>query len=281
MALIRYTTSESSGFFMHPYLNIAIKAALRAGKIITRYMGQIETLNIREKRKNDLVTLVDQAAENDIIDTIRRAYPNHNILGEETGYHAGQDEFVWVIDPLDGTMNYVHGVPHFAVSIGVKYREQVEHAVVYDPISQDLFTASRGGGAQLNDRRIRVSKYASLEDTLIATSFPYFNRIEELEDFYRTFKEVFTRCADIRHMGSAALNLAYVAAGRLDGFFESGLKEWDISAGTLLVREAGGYVSDFKGENGFFESGNIIAAPRKVHAELLNIVGGQVSTIDK
>lgn len=257
---------------MHPFLNTAIKAARRAGKIITRYMDEIETLKVHEKGMNDLVTLVDQAAEQDIIETIRRAYPNHGILGEETGYHAGTDEFVWVIDPLDGTMNYVHGFPHFAVSIGVKYRDQIEHGVVYDPLSQDLYAASRGAGAQLNDRRIRVSKHIRLEGTLIGTSLPFHERAKHIDQHFHIFKEVFIRCSDVRRTGSAALNLAYVAAGKLDGFWESGLKEWDIAAGVLLVREAGGYVTDFKGEHGFLESGNIIAGSRKIHAELLKII---------
>lgn len=257
---------------MHPYLNIAIKAARRAGNIITRYLGDIETLKVHEKGLNDLVTLVDQAAEQDIIETIRRAYPEHSILGEETGYHPGKDEYVWVIDPLDGTLNYVHGFPHFAVSIAVKYREQIEHGVVYDPLSQDLYVASRGEGAKLNDRRIRVSKHIKLEGTLIGTSFPFHNRADQVDQHFQIFKEVFIRCSDVRRTGSAALNLAYVAAGKLDGFWESGLKEWDIAAGILLVREAGGYVTDFKGESDYLKSGNIIAGSRKIHAELLKII---------
>lgn len=257
---------------MHPLLNIAIKAARRAGNIITRYLGELETLKVHEKGLNDLVTLVDQAAENDIIETIRRAYPNHSILGEETGFHAGTEEFVWVIDPLDGTMNYVHGFPHFAVSIGIKYREHIEHGVVYDPLSQDLYTASRGNGAQLNVRRIRASKHSSLAGTLIGTSFPFHDRPKYLDQHFKIFKEVFTRCADVRRTGSAALNLAYIAAGKLDGFWESGLKEWDMAAGVLLVKEAGGFVSDFKGENNYMSSGNIVAGSRKVHAEILEII---------
>ncbi len=257
---------------MHPYLNIAIKAATRAGKIINRYLGDLEALKIHEKGMNDFVTLVDQAAEQDIIETIQRAYPRHSILGEETGYHPGTDEFVWVIDPLDGTLNYLHGFPHFAVSIAVKYREQMEYGVVYDPLSQDLYTATRGGGAQLNDRRIRVSKHNRLEGTLIGSSFPFNEREKYVDQHFHTFKEVFIRCADVRRTGSAALNLAYVAAGKLDGFWESGLKEWDLAAGALLVREAGGYVSDFNGENDFAKSGNLIAGSRKIHAELLKII---------
>lgn len=256
---------------MHPYLNIAVKAARRAGKIITRYMTELETLKIHEKGLNDLVTLVDQAAEHDIIETIRRHYPNHSILGEETGFHPGTDEYVWVIDPLDGTMNYIHGFPHFAVSIAIRYREQIEHAVIYDPLSQDLYTASRGAGAQLNDRRIRVSKHIKLEGTLIGSSFPFHERSKYLDEHFKIFKEVFVRCSDVRRSGSAALNLAYVASGKLDGFWESGLKEWDYAAGILLVREAGGYVTDFNGENNL-ETGNLIAGSRKVQAELLKII---------
>lgn len=257
---------------MHPYLNTAIKAARRAGKIITRYLGDLEALKVHEKGLNDLVTLVDQAAEHDIIDTIQRAYPHHSILGEETGFHKADDEFVWVIDPLDGTTNYVHGFPHFAVSIAVKYRDQIEHGVIYDPLSQDLYTASRGSGAQLNDRRIRVSKHTKLEGTLIGCSFPFHERSKQLDKQFKIFKEVFVRCSDVRRSGSAALNLAYVASGKLDGFWESGLKEWDLAAGVLLVREAGGYATDFKGEAAFAENGNLIAGSRKIHAELLKII---------
>jgi myo-inositol-1(or 4)-monophosphatase len=256
----------------HPLINIAVKAARRAGKIIIRYFSELDTLKVHEKGFNDLVTLVDKSAENDIIDTIRHAYPEHSILGEESGFHAGNDEFVWVIDPLDGTMNYTHGFPHFAVSIGIKYREQVEHAVIYDPLSQDLYTASRGSGAKLNDRRIRVSKLNTLEGALIGTSFPFHNRDQRLDQYFKLFKEVYIRCADVRRTGSAALNLAYVAAGKLDGFWEPSLKPWDIAAGVLLVREAGGFITDFKGENGYLDSGDVVAGTRKVHAELLRAI---------
>jgi myo-inositol-1(or 4)-monophosphatase len=256
---------------MHPYLNIAVKAARRAGKIITRYMEELDTLKIQEKGLNDLVTWVDQAAEQDIIETIHRAYPTHGILGEETGTHPGED-YVWIIDPLDGTMNYVHGFPHFAVSIGIQYKNQIEHAVIYDPLSQDLYTASRGRGAQLNGKRIRVSNRDELAGALIGSSFPYHNRAEFVDQHFNIFKNVFTVCADVRRTGSAALNLAYIASGRLDGFWESGLKPWDIAAGLLLVREAGGYITDYNGEHNSFENGTIIAGTRKVHGELLKII---------
>lgn len=258
---------------MHAYLNIAIRAARRAGNIITRYLEQIDTLTIFEKGFNDFVTQVDKSAEDAIIETIHKAYPNHGILGEESGMHPG-NEFVWVIDPLDGTLNYLHGFPQFAVSIAIKQKGHLEHGVVYDPLSQDLYTASRGAGAHLNNRRIRVSERDSLNGALIGTAFPYHDRqakphgVPHLE----ILKEVFNKGADIRRIGCASLNLAYTAAGRLDGFWESDLKEWDIAAGVLIVREAGGFVSDFNQGNGFLESGNIIAGTRKVHQELLEII---------
>jgi myo-inositol-1(or 4)-monophosphatase len=260
---------------MHPLLNIAITAARKAGKVITRYIDERDTLKIHEKGVNDLVTMVDQNAEHEIIHIIQKAYPEHSILGEETGFHEG-DDTVWVIDPLDGTMNYIHGFPHFAVSIAVKYKDTIEHAVIYDPISQDLYTASKGSGAQLNGKRIRASKRVSLEGALVGSSFPYNEREkhfdEQFDKQFKVFKEVYTVCADVRRTGSAALNLAYVAAGYLDGFWETGLKEWDMAAGVLLVKEAGGYVSDFQGENHFLSNGNIIAGTRKVHAELFNLL---------
>jgi myo-inositol-1(or 4)-monophosphatase len=258
---------------MHPYLNIAVNAALRAGKIITRQFEQLDKLTIYEKGLNDLVTMVDKAAEETIMESIYKAYPNHSILGEESGFHPG-NEFTWVIDPLDGTMNYVHGFPQFAVSIGIKHKDHLEHGVVYDPLSQDLYTATRGGGAYLNNRRIRVSERADLKGALIGSALPFHDRdatphgIAHLE----MLQEIFMKGADLRKIGSAALNLAYVASGKLDGFWESHLKEWDIAAGALIVREAGGFVSDFNGENGFLESGNIVAGTRKVHTELLQII---------
>jgi len=247
---------------MHPYLNIAVSAARRAGTIITRHFEQPEKLNVYEKGLNDLVTTADRAAENAIIETISKAYPHHGILGEETGSHPG-NEFVWIIDPIDGTMNFVHGFPQFAVSIAVKQKGHIEHGVIYDPISQDLFTASRGAGAQLNNKRIRISHREELKSALVGTDSS--TPIEILES-------ILNRCADVRKVGSAALNLAYVAAGRLDGFWDLGLKPWDMAAGILIVREAGGFVSDFEGENNFFESGEIIAGTRKIHAELLDII---------
>jgi myo-inositol-1(or 4)-monophosphatase len=260
---------------MHPYLNIAVEAARRAGTIITRHFERMDKLTIFEKGLNDWVTQVDKAAEEAIIDTIHKAYPHHSILGEESGHHPG-NEVEWVIDPVDGTMNYVHGFPQFAVSIGIKQKGQLEHGLIYDPLSQDLYTASRGAGAQLNNRRIRVSKCESLKGALIGTSVPLHRHqnntaADALLQFDR-LKEIFNKGADIRDIGCAALNLAYVASGKLDGFWESELKEWDIAAGVIIVREAGGFVSDFNGENTFLESGNIIAGTRKVHQAFMDII---------
>lgn len=270
---------------MHPYLNIAVKAARLAGSIITRHLEQLDSTKVFEKGYNDFVTVVDKAAEDAIIDTIYKAYPNHAILGEETGAHPGNpqdnsNDCVWVIDPLDGTMNYVHGFPQFAVSIGIKQKGQVEHAVVYDPVTQDLYTASRGCGAQLNNRRIRASRLSGLENALIGTAFPFQHRQRKLEyskdshwqQHLEILRIVQARCSDTRKVGSAALNLAYVASGRLDGYWEPGLKEWDIAAGTLLVKEAGGFVTDFEGDNNFLESGNVVCGARKVYTELLQII---------
>lgn len=256
---------------MHPLLNIAIDAARKAGRVITRYIEERDTLKIHEKGLNDLVTMVDQKAEQEIINIIHKAYPAHSILAEESGFHEG-DETTWVIDPLDGTMNYIHGFPCFAVSIGIKYKDQIEHGVIYDPLSQDLYTATRGSGAQLNGKRIRASKRVSLEGALIGSSFPYHERTKQADKEFKVFNDVYTICADVRRTGSAALNLAYVASGRLDGFWETGLKEWDMAAGVLLVKEAGGYVSDFHGENHYLSDGRIIAGTRKVHGELLKII---------
>ncbi len=255
---------------MHPYLNIAVSAARRAGKIITQHYEQLDPDKISEKGLNDLVTYVDTTSERAIIDTIQKAYPNHGILGEESGEHPG-DEFTWIIDPLDGTMNFVHGFPQFAVSIGIRQRNQMEHAVVYDPLSQDLYTSTRGSGTQLNNRRIRVSKQETMRSALLG-AFNDYLPVSSTKSELNITQLLAEKGAETRKNGSAALNLAYVAAGRLDGFWESDLKPWDIAAGILLVREAGGFVSDFQGENEFFKSGNVIAGTRRVHQELLNII---------
>ena len=233
---------------MHPIINIAVRAARRAGDVIIRSIDRLDTLNVTAKGKNDFVSDVDVRAESEIINVIRKAYPNHGFLAEEGGGDAG-GEYLWIIDPLDGTTNYLHGLPQYAVSIALQQHGKLEHAVIYDPIRQELFTASRGQGAQLNDRRLRVSRAKGLEGTLIGTGFP-FRAEQHIDAYLGTFKALFQKAADIRRPGSAALDLAYVAAGRLDGFWEIGLSPWDMAAGALLIREAGGLVSDFGGGEG-------------------------------
>ncbi len=261
----------------HPMLNIAINAAVNAGKIIVRYVGRIDELSITTKQRNDFVSEVDQQAEQEIIGTIRDAYPNHAILAEESGLTEGKqpdtsrnsaDEYQWVIDPLDGTTNFLHGFPQFAVSIALKHRGRLQHGVIYDPMSQEMFTASRGDGAQLNNRRIRVSSTKNLENSLLGTGFP-FRDYSNLDTYLAMFKDLITRTHGIRRPGSAALDLAWLAAGRLDGFWELGLNEWDLAAGALIIQEAGGLVGDFNGGDGYLQSGNIVAGNPKIFKALL------------
>ena len=255
---------------MQAMLNIAVRAARRAGSIITRSLDRLDALAVAEKGKNDFVSEVDQKAEADIIETIRRSYPDHAVLGEETG-SRGKNDFTWIIDPLDGTTNFLHGFPQFAVSIGVRYRDRMEHGVVYDPMRDELFTASRGHGAKLNDRRLRVSKTKTLARSLIGTGFP-FREFEQLDEYMSIFRTLMTQTSGIRRPGSAALDLAYVASGRLDGFWEFNLNAWDIAAGTLLIQEAGGIVTDMRGKNDFLENGDVIAGTPKIHQELVKII---------
>ncbi|MBI3546961.1 MAG: inositol monophosphatase [Gammaproteobacteria bacterium] len=252
---------------MHPMLNMAIKAARSAGQIIMRHHDRLERLTVESKGLKDYVSEVDRMAENEIIRTLRAAYPNHGFLGEESGAQAG-DEYVWIIDPLDGTTNFLHGFPHFGVSIALKHKDRLEQAVVFDPSRNELFTASRGNGAQLNDRRIRVSHITDLEHALLGAGFP-FRSHDYIEPWINTLREFMLTTSGIRRPGSASLDLAYVACGRYEGFWEIGLKPWDIAAGVLLVQEAGGLVSDFASEQNYLESGNIIAANPKIFAEIL------------
>ena len=260
---------------MHPALNIAIKAALGAGKIINRASNDLDLLKVSTKQPNDFVTEVDQAAEAFIIKTLREAYPQYGILAEESGQTAGKGnseaEYQWIIDLLDGTTNFIHGLQQYAVSIALAKAGVVEQAVVFDPNRNELFTASRGGGAFLNERRIRVSRRLKLQDSLIGTGFPY--RSFALVDTYLAiFKELTQKTAGLRRPGAASLDLAYVACGRYDGFWEFGLSPWDMAAGALLISEAGGLVSDARGEAGYLDSGNIVAGTPKVFAPLLGIV---------
>lgn len=259
---------------MHPILNIAVRAARRAGNIIIRSVDQLDRLTVTEKSSNDFVSDVDRQAEQAIIEVIQESYPGHDILAEETGETAGKNgssEFQWIIDPLDGTTNFLHGFPQFAVSIAVKNKGRLEHGVVYDPSRQEIFTASRGAGAQLNDRRLRVSNRKGLEGALLGTGFP-FKQQEHLDAYMATFKALFPMTAGIRRPGSAALDLAYVAAGRLDGFWEIGLNPWDMAAGALLIQEAGGLVSDFSGGDDYLQTGNVVAGNPRVFKAILQTI---------
>jgi len=257
---------------MHPTLNIAIKAARRAGQIINRASLDIGQLTVNTKQQNDFVTEIDKAAEAAIIETLREAYPKHSILAEESGRSGDEDsEYQWIIDPLDGTTNFIHGFPQYAVSIAQTYKGTLAHAVIYDPSRNELFTASKGAGAFLNDKRIRVSKRVKLDDALLGTGFPY-RMFDHVDAYLAIFKEMTRRTAGVRRPGAASLDLAYVACGRLDGFWEFGLSPWDMAAGALLISEAGGLVGDLSGESNYLASGNIIAGTPKVFAQILQVV---------
>ena len=254
----------------HPLLNIAERAAMAAGQVIIRAFDRVDTLTITEKQPNDFVSEVDKQAEQEIINIIHKAYPNHGILAEESGSMPG-DETVWIIDPLDGTTNYLHGLPHFAVSIAVQHKNKIEHAVIYDPIRQEIFTGSRGAGARMNNKRLRVTNHKYLNGALLGTGFP-FREMHLFPTYLETFSLLTPQVAGIRRGGAATLDLAYVAAGRLDGFWEFGLGPWDMAAGTLLIREAGGLVGDFDGSEHFMESGNIVAGNPKIFKAILQSI---------
>ncbi len=252
---------------MQPLLNIAIRAARRAGDLIVRNVDRVPSLGVRSKSRNDFVTEIDQLAERDIIETIRRSHPDHGFLGEESG-RSGGDEFLWIIDPLDGTTNFLHGFPTFAVSLACQYRGRLEHGVIYDPMRQELFTTSRGDGAQLDGKRIRVSKQMELEGALIGTGFPYRANARWIDEYLAMLKAVMQQTAGIRRPGAASLDLAYVAAGRIDGFWEIGLNAWDTAAGTLLITEAGGHIGTLSGGE-YRQGGNVIAGTPKVYEALV------------
>jgi myo-inositol-1(or 4)-monophosphatase len=260
---------------MHPMLGIAVRAARRAGAIINRAARDVDLLAVSRKRHADFVTEVDRAAEQAVIEILHRAYPDHAILAEESGATAGQageSEYTWIIDPLDGTTNFIHGFPQYAVSIGLQHKGILVQGVIYDPTKNELFTATRGRGAYLNERRIRVSKRTQLDEALIGTGFP-FREIENLDEYLGMFREITARTAGVRRAGAAALDIAYVAAGRLDGFWEIGLSPWDMAAGALLVQEAGGLVGDFRGDAGYLGSGRIVCGNPKIFAQLVHIIG--------
>lgn len=249
---------------MNPMLNIAIRAARAAGNVILRNLDRIDRLTIESKSHNDFVSEVDRMAEEQIVQNIQQAYPDHAILAEESGDNKQSSDYQWIIDPLDGTTNFLHGFPQFSVSIAMKLKNRLEIGVVFDPVKNELFTAARGEGAKLNDRRIRCSPQKGMSGALLGTGFPFRDQ-QHLDTYLATFKAVHPDTAGIRRAGSAALDLAYVAAARLDGFWEIGLNAWDMAAGALLVREAGGIITDFSGEGNYLETGNVIAAAAKVY----------------
>lgn len=267
---------------MHPALNIAIKAARRASQIINRASNDLDVLKVSTKQPNDFVTEVDKAAEAAIIETLQEAYPNYGILAEESGKTSGlsgnECEYQWVIDPLDGTTNFIHGLPQYAVSIALTKGSQIEQAVVFDPNRNELFTASKGAGAFLNERRIRVSRRIKLQDALLGTGFPY-RSFDQIDTYLAIFKELCQKTAGQRRPGAASLDLAYVACGRFDGFWEFGLSPWDMAAGALLISEAGGLVSDLRGEANYLETGNLVAGTPKVFAPLLKLIESKLPEV--
>ncbi|QTH64985.1 inositol-1-monophosphatase [Psychrosphaera ytuae] len=256
---------------MQPMLNIAVRAARNAGKIIARAYEQLDMVQAELKGSNDFVTNVDKEAEQAIISTIQASYPDHSFVAEESGVIKGNAKYQWIIDPLDGTANFVKGIPHFAVSVALKVDGKLEQAVILDPIRGELFTASKGAGAQLDGKRIRVSKAKDLSGTILATGFP-FKQKHQLETYTAIFNDLFLQVADMRRAGSAALDLAYVAAGRVEGFFELGLRPWDTAAGQLIAKEAGAVIADFEGGNDFDKTGNIVVATPKVLGAILKSI---------
>ena len=255
-------------------INTAVKAARKAAAIINRASFDIDRLQVTEKKHNDFVTEVDQAAERAIIEVLKGAYPDHAILAEESGASTNlhdDNENVWIIDPLDGTTNFIHGFPQYCVSIALQQRGQITQAVVYDPTRNDLFTATKGAGAFLNEKRIRVTKRDKIADALIGTGFPYTD-MSYMDQYLQMFRIMTEKSAGLRRPGAAALDLAYVAAGRLDGFFEKKLKPWDIAAGSLLITEAGGIVGTFAGESDYLYKGDVIAGTPKVFAQMITLL---------
>ena len=253
-------------------VNIALRAARNAGRIILRAMDRIDTLTIEEKGRNDLVSEIDRQAEDVIVETILRTFPDHGVLGEEHGERAPDAEYTWVIDPLDGTTNFLHGIPHFCTSIAVTRGAALLHGVVVDHVRNEQFSASRGAGALLNGRRIRVGRRDRLDDAIVAGGLPFASVAAHLDAYSDVLRDFMGRCRTLRRQGAAALDLAYVAAGRLDGFFEIGLKPWDMAAGAVIVREAGGFVGDAAGGDRFMATGNVVAANPKVFRDMLRVI---------
>ena len=257
---------------MHPMLNVAVKAARRAATIINRASLNLERLQIDRKQHNDFVTEVDKAAEEAIIETLSEAYPNHGFLAEESGELLNNSDHIWIIDPLDGTTNFIHGFPQYAISIALSVNGVLQQAVIYDPNRDELFSASKGAGAYVDRRRLRVASQIKLEKALIGTGFPY-RQDQDVDQYLKIFAEMTRQCAGLRRPGAASLDLAYVAAGRYDGFFESELKPWDMAAGALIITEAGGLVGNYRGEEGFLESGEIMAGNPRIFAQMAQVLG--------
>ncbi len=266
---------------LHPMLNIAIRAARAAGSIINRASLDLDLLQVSSKGPNDFVTEVDRAAEQAIVETLHTAYPGHAILTEESGraFGAKHSEYLWIIDPLDGTTNFIHGLPTYAVSIALSFRDVVQQAVVYDPARNDMFYASKGRGAFLNDRRLRVAKRIRLSEALIGTGFP-FRKGDNFKRYMKMFEEVMQQCAGLRRPGAAALDLCYVAAGWYDGFFETGLSPWDVAAGSLMVTEAGGLIGNFTGDPDYLYQREVVAASPKIYGQLVKILSPFTRIID-
>lgn len=255
-----------------PAVNIGVRAARAAARVLIRMLNRNQQLTVVEKQRNDFVTEADRAAEQAIIFEIRKAYPDHAIMAEESG-KQGESDYCWIIDPLDGTQNFIHDLPHYAISIALAYKGRPEHGVIYDPVRDEMFTASRGDGAFLNDRRIRVADRKTLDGALLATAFPFRKR-DRMATYLDMFQTLFEKASDVRRGGSAALDLAYVAAGRLDGYWEMGLSPWDLAAGVLMVEEAGGSCMDFKGGRDYMDSGDIIASSVRLTPSIQRDVAG-------
>lgn len=269
--MIESPTILITGIIMQPLLNIAISAARQAGDIIMRHAEHVHRVKVLPKGESDFYTEIDVKAEQAIVEAIHKAYPDHGIIAEESGSYREDSEYVWIIDPLDGTKNYLHGFPFYAVSIALRIKNRIEHAVVYDPLRHECFSASRGRGARLNDHRMRVSKTTQLNIALLGSGFPVRN-VSLSERYMKSYEGFVGQCAGIRSTGSAALDLAYVATGRLDGFWAFSMQPWDIAAGSLLVQEAGGLISDLHGGETYLEQGDVIAGTPKVFKSVLQTV---------
>ncbi|HEY5641611.1 MAG TPA: inositol monophosphatase family protein [Woeseiaceae bacterium] len=263
---------------MHALLNVAVMAARRGGAVLIRHLKKLDSLKVEKKGRNDFVSEADRAAERAVIEVIQKHYPDHAIEAEESG-RQGDSDHVWIIDPLDGTANFLHGFPVFCVSIGLQVKGRIEHAAVYDPMREELFTASRGAGALLDDRKIRVSGRKEIEFALVGTGFPFRQADSEMAPYLEMLGKVVKNTAGVRRPGAAALDLCYVAAGRLDGFWETGLKSWDLAAGSLIIREAGGIISGLDGSENFMETGHVLAGTPKIYAGLAKLCAHEIKAI--